>query len=147
MVEISFQELLHKPIEEIKDPVPLSIGKYHCIVDGQPNYAKAGAKETDCVDFNLKPIRALDVDPSQLAQALNGEALSDKRIRHRLFITPDSVHRLKRFLLNDLGLAPTTISQMVSEAWGKEVIVKITHQHSKNSDTVYMNVESTEKVS
>jgi hypothetical protein len=116
------------------------------IVDGQPIYAQAGAKETHCVDFNLKPIQALDVDPNQLAKALNGGPLSDKRIRHRLFITPDSVHRLKRFLLNDLGIAPTTISQMVSEAPGKEGIVKITHQHSKNSDAVYMNVESTEKV-
>jgi hypothetical protein len=116
MVEVSFQDILHKPIEEIRDPVPL-------------------------------PVQAVDVDPNQLAQALNGEILSDKRIRHRMFITPDSVYRLKRFLLNDLGIAPTTLFQMLAETPGKEVIVKITHQHAKNSDAVYMNIESTEKAS
>ena len=144
----SFQDILHKPIEEIRDPVALPIGKYLCRVVGpQPTYTKVGPRDTDCVDFNLMPVQALDVDPNQLAQALNGEILSDKRIRHRMFITPDSVYRLKRFLLNDLGIAPTTLFQMLAETPGKEVIVKITHQPSKNknSTTVYMNVESTEK--
>jgi hypothetical protein len=146
MSENSFLEILHKPIDEIKEPVALSAGKYLMIVDGPHQHAKAGAKETDCVDFNLKPIQALDVDPNQLTQALNGEALQDKRIRHRLFVTPDSAYRLKRFLVDDLGIAPATIWQMLSEAPGKEVIVKITHQHSKNSATVYANVESTANV-
>jgi hypothetical protein len=144
----SFQDILHKPIEEIRDPVALPIGKYLCRVVGpQPTYTKVGPRDTDCVDFNLMPVQALDVDPNQLAQALNGENLSDKRIRHRMFITPDAAPRLKRFLQNDLGLTPATISQGVSEALGREVIAKITHQLSKTSDAVYMNVESTEKVS
>jgi hypothetical protein len=150
MVEMSFQDILHRPIEEIRDPVPLPVGKYLCIVDGQYKFEKAGTKETDCVDFNLQPIQVVDgVDQDQLAAALNGEALRDKRIRHRMFITPDSAYRLKRFLIDDLGIAPTTLWQMLSETPGKEVIVKITHQPSKNknSTTVYANVESTEKVS
>ena len=147
MAEISFQDILHKPIEEIRDPVPLPMGKYLCVVDGQYKFDNAGPKQTDCVDFNLMPVQAVDVDPNQLARALNGENLSDKRIRHRMFITPDSAYRLKRFLLNDLGIAPTNIFQMLSETSGKQVIVKITHQHSKTSDAVYMNIESTEKVS
>jgi hypothetical protein len=123
------------------------MGTYLCQVEGQGVFGKAGVNETRCVDFTLAPLQAgVDVDQDALAQALNGAPLRDKKIRHRLFITEDSTPRLKNFLLNDLSLEPTNIRQMASEAWGKQVYVKITHTPSKNGKTIFINVDSTWKV-
>src|SRR5262245_44792711 len=105
MTDISFSEILDMPIVDIRDPVALPAGKYLCVVEGLPEIGKVGPRETDCVTFNLRPVAAQDgVDQDQLIATLNGASLSDKKIRHRLFITPDSVYRLKRFLIDDLGI-------------------------------------------
>ena len=146
MTDANFRDILNMPILDIKDPVALPPGRYLCTVVEPPVFGKVGQNETDCVTFNLRPVQPVDaVDPNQLAAALNGVPLTDKTIRHRLFITPDSVYRLKRFLVDDLGIEPTNITQMLPEAINRQVIVKLVHQSSKDGRTVYHNVESTEK--
>ena len=147
MAELSFTDILDMPIEDIKEPKALPPGTYLTIVDGQPEYAKVGQNQTECVNFNLKPLQAgPDVDPSQLAEVLDGANLQDKKIRHRIFLTDESKHRAKKFLLNDLGLHPSTIRQMVQEAMGKQVMVKLVHQASQDGTQVYHQVQSTAKV-
>jgi hypothetical protein len=134
---INFQDILNSPILDIKDPLALPPGKYLCTVEGVPEIGKVGQNGTDCVTFNLRPIQAVDgVDPDLLAVALNGASLKDKKIRHRLFITPESVYRLKRSLLDDLGIEPTNITQMLPDAMNRQVIVKLVHQSSKDGRTV-----------
>jgi hypothetical protein len=99
------------------------------------------------VNFNLKPVQAgKDVDQAQLKEVLNGDALQDKKIRHRLFITNDSKHRLKKFLVDDLGVEPSNFRQMIPESMGKQVMVTLTHQSSADGTTVYTNVKSTARV-
>jgi hypothetical protein len=147
MADISFADILDMPVEEIKEPKALPPGTYLCVVDGQPEYAKVGQNQTDCVNFMLKPLQAqADVDQKQLAEVLNGAALSDKKIRYRLFITNESKHRLKKFLADDLGIEQTNFRQMVPEAMGKQVMAKLTHQASQDGTTVYTQVQSTAKV-
>src|SRR6516162_8046687 len=146
MAELSFQDILDMPIEDIKEPKALPPGTYTCIVDGQPEYAKVGQNQTECVNFNLKPLQAgSDVDANLLREVLDGANLQDKKIRHRIFLTDDSKHRAKKFLLNDLGLPPSSIRQMVQEAMGKQVLVKLVHQASQDGTTVYHTVNSTAK--
>ena len=147
MTEMSFQDILQMPIDEIKEPTALPTGTYLTIVDGQPEFAKVGQNQTDCVVFNLKPLEPMqDVDRKLLAESLNGAPLSDKKIRHRLFVTNESKHRLKRFLVAHLGLEGTNFAQMIPEAMGHQVYAKISHQSSQDGTTVYQNVASTAKV-
>jgi hypothetical protein len=130
---------------DLKDPVALPTGSYLCLVTApQPAFDKAGPNSTDCVDFTLSPQQAQeDVDQQQLAQALNGAPLNTKTIKHRMFVTPDSAYRLKRFLADDLGIEVTTLKQMIPEAMGKQVFVKLVHQPSKDQKTMFVNVSKT----
>src|SRR5262249_47787286 len=97
MEERSFSEILNMTLEEIKTPQALPQGTYLCMVFGQPEIKPAGEYKTDCVVFNLKPMQAQsDVDQKQLAEVLNGDALHDRTITHRMFVTDKSKHRIKK---------------------------------------------------
>jgi hypothetical protein len=141
----SLQEILAMHVDDIKPPMLLPVGTYRCFVDGQPKYDQVGANGTDCVDFNLKVVEALpDVDPDQLTNVLNGAALQSQTIRHRLFLTDKSKHRVAAFLVNDLGVSKGKLGMMITEAMGKYVLVRVTHQMAKDGkDTLYLNVAST----
>jgi hypothetical protein len=62
----------------------LPVGRYLTAIEEEPQFAQVGAKATNCVDFNLTPIQAVRVDQEQLARVLVDQALSDRRIRHRI---------------------------------------------------------------
>src|SRR5262249_40174387 len=105
MSERAFSEILSMTLEEIETPKALPIGTYLCIVKGQPEITQIGPNKTNCVIFNLEPVQAgTDVDQSQLREVLNGEALLDRKIVHRMFVTDKSKHRIKKFLADDLGI-------------------------------------------
>ena len=147
--EISFEQLLKTPLEDFKAPQALPPGTYLCIVDGQPEFVEVGQKQTKAVNFMLKPISpGPDVDERQLKEILDGEPLQDKKIRHRLFMTKDSMHRLGKFLNNDLGIAfnGRSAEELIPESMGKQVYAKIAHTASQDGTQIYMNVTSTAKV-
>ncbi len=147
MAELTLAEILNMPVDDIKEPVALPTGTYLCIVDGQPEFAKVGQNQTDCVNFNLKPMQAMqDVDQKALSESLNGDSLTEKKIRHRLFLTKDAVYRLKKFLTNDLGIQGNNFAAMIPESMGKQVYAKLTHQSSQDGSTIYHNVAGTAKV-
>ena len=147
MTDVSFQDILNMPADQIEAPKALPVGTYVCIVDGQPEYAKIGKNNTDCVNFMLKPVQAMqDVDQSQLAEVLNGSSLQDKKVRHRLFVTKDSSWRLKQFLNEHLGIPLTSLGQMVPEAMGKQVMVTLGHQAADDGVQIYQTVKATAKV-
>jgi hypothetical protein len=148
MEERSFTEILDMQAKNVKAPQALPMGTYLCIVEGVPIIGTAGEKGTDCVTFSFKPLQVQDdVDQKQLAEVLNGDALPDRRITHRMFVTNKSKHRLKKFLVDDLGLDENnSLKQLISEAPSRQVLVKLTHQPSKDGSAVYENVASTSKV-
>jgi hypothetical protein len=140
--------ILNMPLEEIKAPAPYPPGKYLCLIDGLPMAVEKGGKNyIGTVDFPLKLLQAgEDVDRDQLEKALDGKNLSDQTMRHRFFISKESAFRLKRFLLNDLGIEPApSLELMMPQAAGKQVWAKIAHQASEDGSTVYANIVGTEK--
>ncbi len=144
----SFQDVLNKPAADVKPPEPLPPGTYLCLVDGPGEFGKIGKNQTDCINFKLKPMQAQgDVDPGTLQQSLNGASLQDKTIRHRLFITEESVWRLKQFL-EHLGIEEGTksLGEMIPEAQGKQVIVTLGHRASEDGTQVFQEVKGTAKV-
>jgi len=147
MADMSFADILNRPADEIEAPKALPVGTYLCIVDGQPEFAKIGKNNTDCVNFNLKPVQpGPDVDQKALQDTLNGQSLSDKKIRHRLFVTPDSAWRLKQFLNEHLGVPVTNLGAMIPEAMGRQVMVTLGHQASDDGTQIYQVVKATAKV-
>ncbi|HEX4919752.1 MAG TPA: hypothetical protein VFV92_03330 [Candidatus Bathyarchaeia archaeon] len=143
----TFQDILNKPIDDIKAPVALPMGTYLGIIDGQPEQTKIGKNETPAIIFQIKPVQAgKDVDQTALLETLNGSALQDKKIRHTMFVTPDSAYRLKEFLVEHLGIDAKPIIQMLPEAMGKQVFVTLGHKASDDGKQVYNVVKGTAKV-
>ena len=125
----TFQDILNMQSDDVRAPQPLPIGTYICLVDGQPEFVKVGKDQTDAANFRLKPIVAKDdVNQTELAAALDGAVLSDKSIRHRLFITKASIFRLKNFLDHCKVDSSGTLSQRIAAAPGKEVLASLSHR-------------------
>lgn len=144
----SFQDVLNKPAADVKAPSPLPVGTYLCLVDGPGEFGKIGQKQTDCINWKLKPMQAQDdVNQADLATALNGAALQDKVIRHRSFITEESVWRLKQFL-EHLGIeeGSKSLGEMIPEAQGKQVLATVGHRTSEDGTQVFQEVKATAKV-
>lgn len=150
----SFQDILNKPSNTIDAPKPLPPGTYLCLVNGQPEFAKIGRDNTDCVNFALKPVQAQpDVDQTALQEALSSKdgtyrALQDVKINHRMFITENSVWRLRKFLVDDLAIdeGEKTLGQLIPEAMGRQVLISLGHRASDDGSVVYMDVRNTARV-
>jgi hypothetical protein len=148
MSEISFKEILDMKLEEIKSSQALPTGTYRCVVWGQPEIGQVGKNQTNCVTFTLKVLQAEnDVDETQLADVIDGGALSNRTITHRMFVTDRSKYRIKKFLVDDLGLDPiNSLRESINAAMGKQVLVKLTHQTGQDQQTIFENVLSTARV-
>lgn len=143
----SFQDILSKPMNEIEPPKALPTGTYLCIVDGQPEIAQKGKNQNWCVTFTLRPVQAQqDVDPSALADTLKGATLSDKRLRHMLWVTDDAVWRLKQFLTDHLGIEASNVQEAIPMSMGKQVYVTIGHRPSEDGSQIFADIKATAKV-
>lgn len=141
-----FRELLKTKAADIKPPEALPVGTYLCLVDGQAELTTKGKNNNGCAIFKLKFMQPQgDVDQTQLVTILNGKALSEKFIRHTLWITDDSLWRLDNFLANDLGIdkGDKDTGQMIPEAPGRQVMVTIGHRPSDDGKQIYMEIKST----
>ena len=131
MSDVNFTDLLNTPIDQIERPKALPVGTYICLIDGMYEVGKAGKNNTNYIDFNFRPLQAMaDVNQQQLEEALGERTLSDKRFRYRIFVTKDSLWKLKEFLIDHLGLAKKGVPEMLPETPGKQLAVYIGHQTS-----------------
>lgn len=154
----NFQDILSKPSAAIEAPKALPPGTYLCIVEGQPAFSKVGQNQTDVVDFILKPMQAQgDVDADALAACLavkdaagnviGAKPLADRKIRHRLFVTEDSVYRVKNFLDHcDVEEGTRSLGERIPMAMGKQVLATMGHKSSNDGTQIYGEVKSTAKV-
>lgn len=148
MTEPNFQSILDKPTSDIKPPQPLPPGTYLCLVEGQPNLGKSSQKQTDFVEYTAKVLQPQpDVTPESI-EAAGG--VVGKTTRLTYYITDAAVYRLKQFLVESLGIddagGTRPLRQMLSEAMGKQVYVKIRHRPNEQGDGMRAEVESTTKV-
>jgi hypothetical protein len=139
----NFNDVLHNAADYIDERRVLPAGTYMCIVEYY-EFARAGYNNTDCVDFYLKPLQAIDVDSEQLTEALNGTTLSNVRIRHRFWA--DSAWKLKKFLREDLGVPATTAEKAILEAMGRQVIVTLVHKAAQYGTQIFQEVKETARV-
>jgi len=141
----SFEEILRKPASEIKPPPAYPVGTYHCLVDGPPNPGKSSQKQTDFLGFKFKVLQPMqDVDAAQAAET----QVTGKLIQSDFYITEAAVWRLKEFLVEHLGIeeGKKSLAELVAEAPGKQVLVKLRHELSQDGKRVFHRVDSTAHV-
>jgi hypothetical protein len=138
---VDFSKILQKQSAEIEKPVPLPIGTYLCNNPALPSFVGIGKNETPCATFNLVVLQPSDdVDAADLAAIPNWKG---KGIRHRMFLTEDSLFRTKEELVNAFALeeGDKSLGQLFNESVGKQVWVTIKHRPSDDGTTIYTEVE------
>lgn len=146
----SFEEILNKKSSEVKPPQAYPVGTYHCLIDGSPEQGKSSQKQTDFLRFKCKILSPMqDVDALQAAE----QQIVGKIINHEIYVTDNSDWRLKEFLVEHLGIddrAGTgdekSLKEMIPEAPGKQVLVKLRHEISQDGKRVFHRVDSTAHV-
>ena len=151
MAKPDFTSILDMSPDEIERPLPLPAGDYVVTIK---NYIqdKTSLKETKFIEFNTSPVEALEnVDEDMLKDTLTKadgsmRKLSDMNIRIRFYDTEEAAFRLKKFLLNDVGLENdgSSIGQLIEKAINAQVIVTIKHR-SLDGDT-FIDVKGTAPV-
>jgi hypothetical protein len=149
----SFADVLEESArEKVRQVSPLPEGTYLCIVEDY-QLANFGEDKTPCVDFILKPLEVINVDPEQLDQAAEIVEIGKERIRHRVFVTvfgsqecnSKSLWKLVKFLAQDLEVSTGTLVEAIMNAVGKQVIVTIEHQKAPDGERTFLKVVKTAK--
>lgn len=142
----NFGSILDKASSEVERPKPLPVGTYICVVQGLPKLDKTTKKQTEYIEFTLKPLQAgEDVDHEEL-EAMGG--IANKTLRHTCYLTEDALWRLKKFL-DDCGIDDgddVSLRQRVDQSPGRQVAVFIKHTNSEDGETIYANVGTTAAV-
>jgi hypothetical protein len=144
----TFQDILSMPMDDIKPPKPLPIGEYIGLIDGSPEVTQRGKNNNHCVVFPIRLAQPVRVDQLALTEALDGKALTDVKLNYTLWLTPDSVHRLKSFLVDHLGIEAGNLNEAISQAPGKQLMVSIGHYVSSRegeAPRVGMEIKATAK--
>lgn len=132
MSSVDFRELLSKPAEDIKAPVPLPQGTYRGLIKGHA-LDESREKKTPFIRLtitNLDP--QADVDQDDLA----GVDLSKKEVRKDFYLTEDSLYRFKEFIEScSIPVAGRTLGEMISELVNQEVMVELIHKMDKSDLT------------
>ena len=140
----SFEDILDEAPTEVERPQPWPPGQYIAIVVGQPRHRKSTQNQTPFVEFTLKPIEAMESVNEEALEEFGG--LGSKTIRATYWTTPEAIWRLDEFLVHcgiELGRSRHV---MLAELPGKQVIITISHEPSRNSDQVYASVKGTAAV-
>jgi len=147
----NFTDILNKPAESIEKPKPRPPGTYLCIVNGPHKMKEVNDKPV--VSISFKTMQAQDdVDQALLAES---GGVGNTVVQDYFLQTNDGNDNswgLLQFLENHLGIekAGKTLSQMLAEAPGKQVLVNLKHEiytdKRTNEPAMAVRVGNTAKV-
>lgn len=147
-MSVNFDELLSTKGSDVKRPKPLPVGHYIATVKGF-SFDKSKEKKTDFVKWDVEiQIACEDVDQTALAEFTEstGQQVAGKKIRLNHYVTPDSMWRLKDFLVH-LGhdMDNTMLKEAIQLSPGRSFKVQITQVPSgkPNDDSLYNEVGAT----
>lgn len=139
----SFEEILNTPGSEIKPPQAFPVGSYHCLVDGPPEVGKSSQKGTDYFRFKFK---ILSIDKDVDAREAAEQQVVGKIFTSDFYIADGITWRLTEMLKN-CGIDDTLpLKQMVADAPGKQLWVKLRHEASQDGKRVFHRLDSTAHV-
>jgi hypothetical protein len=139
----SFEEILNMPVSEIKPPQAYPVGTYHCLIDGPAEPGKSSQKQTDFLRFKFKVLSPMkDVDAAAAAEM----QVVGKIITNDYYIVDAAAYRLKEMLIDHLGLEGDNLKELVGQAPGRQILVKLRHEASQDGKRVFHRVDSTAHV-
>lgn len=141
----NFGSILDRQSSEVEKPKPLPSGTYICVVQGLPKFDKSSKKQTEFVEFTLKPLQAQDdVDEEALAE-MGG--IANQTIRATYYLTENSLWRLKKFLVDlQIEEEDKSLRQMINDAPGRQVAAWIKHEASDDGESVFAKLGNTAAV-
>ncbi len=125
----NFTDILNKPAEAVEKPKPRPVGTYLCIVNGP--HAQREVNDKPIVEIKLKTMQAqADVDQAALAESGGVGNVVTQTFWLVNNDGGDNSWPLVNFLENHLGIdkAGKSISQMLAEAPGKQVLATLKHE-------------------
>lgn len=141
-----FASILDQQVEEIEAPKPVPEGDYRGTVKGAPVFGELpNEKKTPYAEYTIvltEPIN--DSVAQEDLDAVGG--LEGKKYKFKLFLTEDSLHRVKKFVeehvkIDGLG---KTLRQALSEVPNNDVGVKIKHRiNEKDPDEIFAFIDRT----
>jgi hypothetical protein len=140
----SFEEIMKRPGSEIKPPPAYPVGTYHCLIDGPLTPGKSSQKQTDFLQVKFKILSPMqDVDARQAAEV----QVVGKTVTAEYYITDNASWRLTEMLRDHLDISDSDpLEQMVAQAPGKQILVKLRHELSQDGKRVFHRVDSTAHV-
>lgn len=142
---MSFEDVLNKKAEDVKQMPPTPVGTYVAIVAGPPKKGAIGADNTDIFDYELKLVQPMD-DVNQEELAASG-GMENRTIRARFFLTEKAAYRLKDFAVAcGVEEAGKSLGQMAAECQGRQVKVLVKHEPAKDGSAVFANAASYSQV-
>lgn len=141
----NFGAILDKPTAEVNRPPAFPQGSYIAVVQGLPTFGKSTKKQTEFVEFTLRPLSALDdVDEETLKEF---GPLGESTMRLTFYLTEKSTYRLKEFMVNDLLMdEQPTLRPMIDDTPGQQCVIHVKHTASDDGKGVYANIASTAPV-
>jgi hypothetical protein len=145
----SFEDILNRKSSDIRSPQPFPVGTMHCLVDGPPEPGQSSQKQALLLRFKFKILAPMkDVDAAQAAeQQIVGKSFTDD------FYIENADWRLKEFLVDALGIdggdgtpQEKSLKEMLAESPGKQVLVKLRHEMSRDGKRVFHRVDSYARV-
>lgn len=151
---LDFRNVASKKLEDIQRPKNAPIGSYLWSITKIPAIETLKGDQWDVVDFQLKCVSAVNVDPDALADW--GGDLTKLKLRHRfMFSKTDpveqdkSIWRLRDFLENHVKCATPDmdLNQAMNASVNGQFVGDITWSQDKTDETLYhMNIGKTAPV-
>lgn len=145
----SFASLLDKPASIDDRPKTQPQGSWLCLVKGLPFFDKSSQKLTEFAEFTLQVLAAgVDVDENDLEAWLtkadgSKKVLTDQIIKHRLYLTDNSIFMLNDFLDHCGTDDSKTRRDRIDDTPNCEVVVYIRHESRKDGQGVQSKVAKT----
>lgn len=141
---LDFRQVAAKKLEDIERPKNPPVGDYLWAITKVPTIETLPGDQWDVVDFNLKCLAPVNVDPDSLREW--GGDLTKLRQRHRfMFSKTDpieqekSLWRIRDFLENHVKCATPemSISEALNAAVNGQFVGAITWQQDKKDESVF----------
>lgn len=141
----NFTDILDRPASEVERPKPIPAGTYTAMVsmNPQPEFGESNQKKTPFVKFTLQILApGDDVDSDALSEVKGG--VQGKTLTNTLYLTEDSVWRLKDFL-GHVGVLDESKSlrQMIGEAPGNQCGIEVGHRASQDGTSIFAEIKRT----
>lgn len=150
MAAPNFASVLDRPSTEVVRPPACPVGNYICAHQGLPRRDKSSKKQTEYVEFQLKPISVVEGTVDAEAVAELGGLGNFPNFRLTFYMTEKSGYRLKEYLQDDLKLEwnedETTLWEVAQTTASQQVMVTLKHTPTEDGKGVFHEIASTAPV-